>query len=319
MIFCCSSLQTSGLPGFRDGLQYLSGLLQQFWPSLYPLLDPDDNNDPTQRLNILSALTAPRGSIGSWLRFIDYLYTAPLGQPSGAAPITFDALTAAKQAQTTGSSGELAKVEAALRHAPPEELGANNLALQQALELVRGLDTFLTSSLGARAAIDFELLETTLAEMQACLQPALSGAPPSQKGQTATPSSLAPAESGTLTVSGSVRSRQDVVRAIDLICEYYRQVEPSSPVPFLLRRAQKLATMDFVQAVQELNLGSLDALRPSMGSALEGLAPPAPPAAGSVPPLSPPAGRAQEVSAGSSRAEPPTLPQLRRCLLKSFS
>ena len=60
------------------------------------------------------------------------------------------------------------------------------------------------------------------------------------------------------------------MRAIDSICEYYRQVEPSSPVPYLLRRAQKLARMDFVQAVQELNLATIDSLRPSMGTAVDG-------------------------------------------------
>jgi type VI secretion system protein ImpA len=68
-----------------------------------------------------------------------------------------------------------------------------------------------------------------------------------------------------------------VVRALDSICEYYRQIEPSSPVPYLLRRAQKLAKMDFVQAVQELNLTTVDGLRPSMGSAVEN--PEAPPPA----------------------------------------
>jgi len=76
-------------------------------------------------------------------------------------------------------------------------------------------------------------------------------------------------------VSGSIRSRDDVVRAIDRICDYYAQVEPSSPVPFLLKRAQKLAKMNFVEAVQELSLATVDSLRPSMGSAVEPRVPPA--------------------------------------------
>jgi hypothetical protein len=40
-------------------------------------------------------------------------------------------------------------------------------------------------------------------------------------------------------------------------------------VVFILRRAQKLAKMNFVQAVQELNLATIDALKPSMGSAVD--------------------------------------------------
>jgi type VI secretion system protein ImpA len=76
-------------------------------------------------------------------------------------------------------------------------------------------------------------------------------------------------------VRGSIRSREDVVRVIDNICNYYEQVEPCSPVPYLLRRAQKLARMNFIEAVQELNLATTDSLRPSMGSAVPADAPPA--------------------------------------------
>jgi len=54
-------------------------------------------------------------------------------------------------------------------------------------------------------------------------------------------------------VSGSIRSREDVGRALDRICDYYSKSSfKSRAVP--LRRGQKLAVMDFVQAVQEVDL-----------------------------------------------------------------
>ena len=71
-------------------------------------------------------------------------------------------------------------------------------------------------------------------------------------------------------VTGPIRSREDVVRTLEAVCAYYQQAEPGSPVPYLLKRAQKLATMNFVEALQELALANLDALRPSMGSTIEG-------------------------------------------------
>jgi type VI secretion system protein ImpA len=40
VMLTCSLLKTDGLAGFRDGLQLVQGLLEQFWPNLYPLLDP---------------------------------------------------------------------------------------------------------------------------------------------------------------------------------------------------------------------------------------------------------------------------------------
>src|SRR5579864_8896790 len=44
----CSLLQTGGLAGFRDGAQLLRGMVEQYWAALHPVLDPEDNNDPTQ-------------------------------------------------------------------------------------------------------------------------------------------------------------------------------------------------------------------------------------------------------------------------------
>ena len=50
-------LQAEGLPGFRDGLKLLHGWLEKYWDVVYPQLDPEDNNDPTERVNLLQCLS----------------------------------------------------------------------------------------------------------------------------------------------------------------------------------------------------------------------------------------------------------------------
>jgi type VI secretion system protein ImpA len=118
--------------------------------------------------------------------------------------------------------------------------------------------------------------------MLSALQPYLPGtatepAPaPGEEGGSAGGDSTEPGPATGITVSGSIRSRDDVIKALESLCRYYKQVEPGSPVPYLLRRAQKLATMNFVDAMQELNLASVDTLRPSMGSAVDAAAEPPP-------------------------------------------
>jgi type VI secretion system protein ImpA len=282
-MFCCSLLKTNGVAGFRDGVQLIQGLLEKYWAPLYPLLDPDDNNDPTQRLNILGALTVPRGSSSAgWLTIVDGLYAAPVCQPKGAPPLTFDNLIASRQPPAEGvppGGPTAAAIASALRDVGSEQLSAQRDAVQQALEAVRAIDQFLTSTLGAGNTISFEVAEKVLQEMLGGLQSYVDGAGGDAAAVDATgtsgSASSAGADSAAITVRGSIRSREDVVRAIDSICSYYEQVEPSSPVPYILRRAQKIAVMNFVEAVQELNLATPDSLRPSMGSAVPTDAPPA--------------------------------------------
>ncbi|MBE0541998.1 MAG: type VI secretion system protein TssA [Verrucomicrobia bacterium] len=279
LMLCCAWLKTGGLAGFRDGLQLVRGLLEQYWPNVYPLLDPEDNNDPTQRLNILGALTAARGSVSGWLMIVDYLYAAPICQPKGAPPITLEQLQAAKQrdAGVEGAPKDVpdpAKLAAAIRDSGTDRIVATHQAVEEALEAARGIDELLTTTLGAGNTISFEVLQSTLKELLAALNPYLPGSAgaesgPAIAGGESVEGATGGAASAGIFISGSVRSREDVVRAIDSICDYYRQVEPSSPVPYLLRRAQKLATMNFVQAMQELSLANVDALRPSMGTAID--------------------------------------------------
>src|ERR1051326_2853828 len=49
-----SLLSTEGLQGLAEGLAVIQGLLEKHWATVYPKLDPDDNNDPLQRMNTLS-------------------------------------------------------------------------------------------------------------------------------------------------------------------------------------------------------------------------------------------------------------------------
>ena len=294
MMYCGAALQTAGLPGLRDGLQLLRGCVEQYWPAIYPLLDAEDNNDPTQRLNILGTLNSPRGTvrpdIQQWLAIIDYLYIAPLCRPKGAEPITFDIVINARRRAETPAEGQssdagaaapvgmdLNQLNKAFQAAPVSEIEASLAVVTESLEALNGIDQFLTQNLGAGNTISFDELHKTLTEIQTLLSSQLQGSQPASAGGEASGAGevgggvggTVASQAGTLSISGTVQSRDDVVRAIDAICDYYRQVEPSSPVPYILRRAQKMATMNFLEAVQELNVATPDALRPSMGSSVD--------------------------------------------------
>jgi hypothetical protein len=53
------------------------------------------------------------------------------------------------------------------------------------------------------------------------------------------------------------QSRDDVLRAIDSISTYYREREPTSPVPLMLDRLRTWVTMDFLELLNEIAPGSI--------------------------------------------------------------
>jgi len=278
VILACAALRVDGLEGIRDGLKLIRGLLENYWGNLHPLLDPDDNNDPQQRLSILSGLTSPRNpgsDVAGWLQIVDYLHHAPFCSPRGVPPITLDMLEVAQSPVTLGegegaaaSSIDLNSLEMQIRSADPENLIASQGLVGEAIEAAEGIDACLSATLGAGGSISFEDLIETLKRVERAIVSYLPGA----AGESAGEGEALEAEGGAgagPAISGSIRSRDDVVRMLDKICDYYRQAEPGSPIPYILRRAQRLAQMNFVDMMQELSLASPDQLRPAMGSAVE--------------------------------------------------
>lgn len=247
-------LKTDGLPGFSESLSLLKGLLEKYWEPVYPRLDPSDNNDPTQRVNIIAALATPIATYGDPMRVIERLREAPLTNSAQMGRFSLaDILRSAK-----GEAGpdqkpppSAAQLEAAFRDTKPEDIQAIHKAVADSLARAREIDAVLTQTLGADQAPDLDLLPRELAEIQKRMTPYLpAGTAPAGEPGTAPATESAPRPS--VSASGEILSRQDVVRMLDKLCDYYSRAEPSSPVPYVLRRAQRLAQMDFMQIMDDM-------------------------------------------------------------------
>ena len=51
---------------------------------------------------------------------------------------------------------------------------------------------------------------------------------------------------------GAVKSREDAIRALDAVSEYFRRNEPSSPIPLFLERAKRLVSKDFLEVLADV-------------------------------------------------------------------
>ena len=66
---CVAETELNGFEGFAEGLDVIRWLISDMWDGFYPRLDPDDDNDPLERLNIMAMLSPQPGAFNDPIMF----------------------------------------------------------------------------------------------------------------------------------------------------------------------------------------------------------------------------------------------------------
>jgi type VI secretion system protein ImpA len=264
------SMELDGLPGFRESLVLVKGLLETYWASVYPQLDPADDNDPLQRMNIVASLATPIGTFGDPFRILERLRASPLCNSVQMGRYSLaDILRAESGVTKQGDKvvATTAQIEAAFRDSNPKELGEVFRVLSDCFTLVQGIDESITRTVGASNAPDLTPLSGELAAMQSRVAPYIkNGAEPAAGGDVAPAIEVrGTAGQSAHSIAGEISSREDVLKMLQKICQYYDRTEPSSPVPLMLKRAARLAEMDFMQIIHDLSPDAMSQIRTVTG------------------------------------------------------
>ena len=269
MTLAVATLELDGLSGFRESLFLIKGLLERYWPVVHPQLDPGDNNDPLQRMNILASLATPIGTFGDPLRILERLRAIPLCNSLQLGRYGLaDILRAESGVAPPGDKPAVAmtQIDSSFRDTKPEELNEAVRLLSESVTLVREIDESLTKSVGAANAPDLTPLSGDLEAMWSRVAPyaqtevAVAGDPAPIAGTQRV------AGQPGLSMDGEIRSREDVLRVLLKVCQYYDRTEPSSPVPLILKRAARLAEMDFMGIIQDLSPDAISQIRTITGA-----------------------------------------------------
>ena len=246
MALSMALLKTEGLAGFAGGLTVLNRLLEGQWDTVHPQLDPEDDDDPTSRVNSLAGLTAPEG-------FLKALREAPLVHSRAFGRLSLRDIRIASGKQPAPASmkdpPDRVRLDAAFRDADLTLLKSTAAAAAAALDQAGGMDRLLVEKLGERAP-ELKPLILELSEIKGVLGEKLGAQDPGATTPEPAPGASAGGSAGA--ESGAVSSREDVVRQLDRLCEYYRRYEPSSPIPLLLERAKRLVAKDFMTIIRDM-------------------------------------------------------------------
>jgi type VI secretion system protein ImpA len=254
-------LYTEGLAGLADGLAVMRGFTERFWDGFYPKLDPDDDNDPTFRVNVLMSLCD--GST-----FIDRIRTVPLVASRAFGRFSLRDIAIASGEQPPLPDVEPAKpaaIDGAFTECPIPELQATVTSLHASIEALTAIEAFVGDKVGAANGPNFAKLVEVLraAEKLVAARLARRGVATEGVGEAGVVPESGGAGGGP-SISGEINSREDVVRVLDKICLYYERCEPSSPIPLLLQRSKRLVSANFMDIVRDLapdGLGQVENLR----------------------------------------------------------
>lgn len=249
-------LNTEGLRGVEAGLAVTRGLLERYWENVFPLLDAEDDNDPTHRMNVLLTSLVGDESMAA-LRVTPLVESKRFGRPSlRSHRIASGVLKVGSEAaQASDLAQERAKIDGAFAEVRMEDLSERAASVQAALDHLGAIGRVLTGKAGA-AEDALQPLSTDLKEIQGLLNTHLEKRGGTPIGNTANGEDASEDEesnrTGTPVLSGDIRTRSEVKAAMARICEYYARSEPSSPVPLLLQRASRLVDKDFMAIVRDL-------------------------------------------------------------------
>jgi type VI secretion system protein ImpA len=153
-------------------------------------------------------------------------------------------------------------LQEALKEIPIEELTTTQQHLTAATAALSAIDARMRAEGGPEVAPDFGPLTTQLAKLNRVYREQLAsragGVVPAEVG--AVPAAAAAGFTG-----GAIQSRQDAVRALDAVAEYFRRNEPSSPIPLFVERAKRLVAKDFLEVLADIAPDALAVARSAGG------------------------------------------------------
>ncbi|MEW5979694.1 MAG: type VI secretion system protein TssA [Acidobacteriota bacterium] len=281
---CEALVKENGFRGLRDGLRLLRGLHENFWDTLYPEIDEGDLEARANCLALMDRqaslavkeieLTAVRGDENfSWLRWEKTRLPDEINKIAQADRSEADRI----RAETEKAGEDWARLFRSTPRRFYEELDG---LLAACWEEFKGLDKVMDDRFGRqtpglgelkrsledlRSLSDKLVKEKRIAEPDPVTEEEAAGEGPGEGAGAAT-------GGGFMSASGVIRGRQDALRRLAEIADYFQKTEPHSPVSYLVQRAVKWGAMPLEQWLQEVIKDSttLGYVQETLGLKVEG-------------------------------------------------
>lgn len=252
-LLALAECQLHGIAGLRNGLDLANALLDRQWDQLHP---QDSEADYEFRQDCLRKLDSPA--------LVEALHPVVIADGRQLGKFTFGGwLDASRE-----GGGEAQTIEQAMAETLKDQPSFYDDMAAMINEVNASADR-----LGLTVKDHFVSFRLPLTQLRAKLSQlaglvarftgvAITGTDADSSPQGG---SDAARPAGATSLPDQINSREDVVKALEKLILYYTRNEPASPVPALLERAQRVATMNFREIVREFKLSATPSIHEVLG------------------------------------------------------
>jgi type VI secretion system protein ImpA len=234
---CLAQTKLHKFGGLRGGLDLLDGLLDKYWDSLYPHRDPEDDY-PIQRVNAIEELNSPS--------FLGAVRALTVVQPFHVRDLLVARGEKGFEDKERVDPAAIRGAFLDFRNKKPTEAQEFSDSVRGSIDALDRITERVAEKVEFKRKPDLSDLRRALTVVLEFVDPGL--APPPTEGADPDGAKRPPVPDE----DEMIRNRDDVVRVIDKICDFYRSNDPASPVPLMLGRVKRLVPMDFLQVINDL-------------------------------------------------------------------
>lgn len=241
-------LDEAGAPGLYEGIAFFRALLERHWETVHPQLEADD---PSMRINAIADLADEEAVLARYRG-------AEVASARGVGRISVRDLERSTWADKAAAAADpgAPSLDVVLEGADRAAVAKIAQGTSAAVQDVQAIEAFVAEKVGAGRAPNLAKLTALLQVVAKVLADRLRkyGIGAERQPDPGGVPAGAPTEpqGGAGSFTGAINSRKDVLAALDGICAYYERLEPSSPIPLLLKRSKRLVAMSFVDIVRDL-------------------------------------------------------------------
>lgn len=261
--YTAALLRTNGFSGFALGVEITLKMLEKWGMAAHPVTEPRSGDSVRERLGAIVGISAPYKREGDLLRVIEGIRAIPLAVVANDT-YAYAQILESRQADGTNDTAVVGGIRDYWRKADGAKKAGFFDSIRTSIKNLEAIESWIQTQLPSEHVPSDPTMSSVLPladELKAIMRvlDADSGKEFAQKtpavGKDAKMNDNTPDDSHNAPppgVPGEIRSREDAVRLLGQVRDYFQRTEPTCPANFFIERAMKLVGKNFLEALNEL-------------------------------------------------------------------